>query len=452
MAQSIPLPDLQVLLPPLLACLAAACASASSKPPPAISPLLTPILRQRVLLLSDPSPSESWLSLLSWNSDKALRLPEIVRSDRFELHPVSGEVEFKDVESIQFRRLDEETVHAKVVLRELYLTIVYLWCVGDVEGCGGGWKVAEVIPYDEEEQYEKWYDSVSAMGQAKPAAQPLQSPLANGTDVRDYNEAPYRAVGDEDDEAYWRQYDGTPAPRTPPQPLLPASYSATSSSAHRRVASEEEYFAQYAQVQPALGNDDHQNQDGKEFDIPRREFRQTSNNNSNNRQGFSVLAATEHAGQISPNLPRLLTSTSRYVSSTSNTTGSPLSQPRPSFSSGSSVVARLEETAASEFWADVGVKQHLSASIKSLFRVSRVAGIGVEKFAMLLKNELRCSGRLEEGDTRGACRYISTSFYGLLRPARVAGIDRDEIERIVTTELAVLEMVGDEDRGLIGTG
>jgi hypothetical protein len=444
MPQSIPRPDLRVLLPPLLACLATACASASSRPPPALSSLLSPILRQRVLLLSDPPPPGSWLSLLCWNPNKALRLLEIVRSGRFELHPVSGEVECKDVEPIQFRKLDEETIHAKVVLRELGLAIVYLWCVGDVEGCGDGWKVAEVLAYDEEEQYgEKWYDSVSTADTVKPVAASVRLPLENGIDLRDHNKACDRAV-DDDDDAYWRLYDGTPAPQTPPGPPLPTSHGGASRNAHLTVASEEEYFARYALVQPALGNDDHQSQ-GKGFDIPREKLWQTNNVYSSNCPVSSVMAITESM----PSLPEPLTSASRYVSSIGKTVGSPLGQPRPSFSSSSSVVARLEETVASRFWAEVGVKQHLSASVKSLFRVSRVAGVGIEKFTRLLKSELYCSGGLEEEDTYGPHQYISSSFYGLLRPARMAGIDRAEIERIVTTELAVLEMVGDEDTGLI---
>ncbi|KAI9769647.1 MAG: hypothetical protein M1840_003884 [Geoglossum simile] len=439
MAQSIPYPDLQILLPPLLACLATACASASSRPP-ALSSLLSPILRQRVLLLSNSLPPGSWLSLLCWNPDRASRLLETVRSDLFEPHPVSGEVECKDAEPIQFRRLDEETIHAKVVLRELGLAIVYLWCVGDVEGCGDEWKVAEVVAYDEEEQHgEKWYNSVSTADRAKPVAASVQLSPANEIDLRDYYRARNRAVEDDDDDAYWRQYDGTPAPQTPAGPPLPTSYGGASSNTHLPGVSKEGGFARYALVQRALANDDRRSPD-KDFDIPREEFWQT-NVHSNNCPVSSAIATTE--GMLG--LPESLTAISRYVSSVGEIVESPLDQPRPSFSSSTSVVARLEETVAVGFWAEVGVKQHLSASIKSLFRVSRVAGVGIEKFARLLNSELHCSGRLEEEDIHGLHQYISSSFYGLLRPARMAGIDRAEIERIVMTELAVLEVAGDED-------
>ncbi|KAI9868991.1 MAG: hypothetical protein M1813_002814 [Trichoglossum hirsutum] len=444
MAQLIPVPNPKVLLPPLLACLATASAS---KPPPAISPLLTPILRQRLLLLSDSLSSESWLSLLCWNSDKTLRLLEIVQSDHFELHPTSGEVECKDIDPLQFRRLDEETLHARVVLRELGLVVMYLWCVGDVESYESGWKVAEVTVFDkEEERWVEWHDSISAAGQAKSAATSLQSTTVDGNGVRGYHHA-HDSSTDEDDAAYWRQYDGTPAPLMRPQPPPPGICGIVNSNGHRRVASEEEYFARYANVRPALDNDDRQNEESEESTILKYEFGQATSKQINNNPESSVVLATPHTGQISPGPPEPLTSVSRYAL-TGDTTEPSLNQPRPSFSSGSSVVARLEKTAASELWADIGVKQHISASIKSLFRVARVAGIGNERFIRLLENELHESGPLEGDDIRGPQQFVSSSFYGLLRPVRMVGIDRAEIERIVTTELAMLEVMDDEDKML----
>ncbi|KAH0566213.1 hypothetical protein GP486_000388 [Trichoglossum hirsutum] len=444
MAQPIPVPNPKVLLPPLLACLATA---STSKPPPALSPLLTPILRQRVLLLSDSLPPESWISLLCWNSDKALRLLESVQSDRFELHPASGEVEYKDVDPIQFRKLDVETVHAKVVLRELGLVVVYMWCVADMESHEGGWKVAEVTIFDEEEDHlVEWHDSISAADRAKITAASLQSTTADGDGVRDYHQS-HDSSSDEDDAAYWRQYDGTPAPLMQPQPPSPDIRDIVSSNGHRRMASEEEYFARYAHVQPALDDDDRRNEENKEPTFFKFGFKQTTSKQINNNSESSVALATPYADQISPNPPELPTSISRYAS-TGSTAEPSFDQPRPSLS-GSSVVARLERTAASELWSDIGVKQHISASIKSLFRVAKAAGIGNQEFIRLLENELRESRSLEEQDTRGPQQYVSSSFYGLLRPARMVGIDRAEIERIVTTELAMLELMDNEDTMLV---
>src|ERR1700722_5722616 len=103
MVMYIPPPAPRDLLPPLLACLPTAFAS--SRPPPALLPLLSPILRQRVQLLS----CESWLPLLCWDAHAASKLPGIIENIQLEPPPVSGEVELRDVETIQYRRLDPET-------------------------------------------------------------------------------------------------------------------------------------------------------------------------------------------------------------------------------------------------------------------------------------------------------------------------------------------------------
>ncbi len=149
MVQFIPPPDTRLLLPPLLACLPTAFAS--PRPPPALLPLLSPILRQRLQLLSAhaASSSDSWLPLLCWNATSAEELPGIIESDKFELHPVSGDVEISDIDQLKYRRLDNETLHARVVVSEYRLGIIYLWCEGDQEGGGTGWRVSEVTPWPE---------------------------------------------------------------------------------------------------------------------------------------------------------------------------------------------------------------------------------------------------------------------------------------------------------------
>src|SRR6266487_4225572 len=117
MVASVPLPQPRTLLPPFIACLQTA--GLSIRPPPALLPLLSPILRQRVqLFTSTATASEgqthqrqvSWLSLLCWNEDVASKLPAIVEkyADKFEPHPVSGEIEMEafDEGKMQYRRVD----------------------------------------------------------------------------------------------------------------------------------------------------------------------------------------------------------------------------------------------------------------------------------------------------------------------------------------------------------
>lgn len=146
MVELIQPPDPRVLLPPLLACLPVAFVS--PRPPPALLPLLSPVLRQRVQFLTavSVSPSDSWLRLLSWNAEKGEELQSLVDGTNFEPHPVSGEIELPGDTPVTYKRIDEETLHAKIELPDYCLKGVYLWCPDDHEGGGPGWRVAELLP------------------------------------------------------------------------------------------------------------------------------------------------------------------------------------------------------------------------------------------------------------------------------------------------------------------
>jgi hypothetical protein len=75
-----------------------------------------------------------------------------------------------------------------------------------------------------------------------------------------------------------------------------------------------------------------------------------------------------------------------------------LAHPRPASSAssnGSQTVAKLEESAAKQEQSDFGVKQHVGRSIRSLFLLSRAAGIDREEFERLVKTELDVLGMIE---------------------------------------------------------
>jgi hypothetical protein len=79
--------------------------------------------------------------------------------------------------------------------------------------------------------------------------------------------------------------------------------------------------------------------------------------------------------------------------------GSHLIQPRPA-SSGSSngegTVAKLESTAAAQGQSEIGVRQHISTTMKSLFRLARAAGIERCEFERLVMTELDVLTLMEE--------------------------------------------------------
>ncbi|KAK5047390.1 hypothetical protein LTR16_011172, partial [Cryomyces antarcticus] len=77
---------------------------------------------------------------------------------------------------------------------------------------------------------------------------------------------------------------------------------------------------------------------------------------------------------------------------------SEISHPRPSSPSSQGSVARLELEAASQSQMEIGVKQHISTDIKSLFRLARTAGIDRQEFERIVKTELEVLSLLEADD------------------------------------------------------
>ncbi|CAD6582327.1 MAG: hypothetical protein ASARMPRED_000935 [Alectoria sarmentosa] len=389
MVQYIPPPDYRSLLPPLLACLPTAFVS--PRAPPALLSLLSPILRQRVQLLAatSSSASDSWLPLLCWESEPAKRLVDIVsESDAFELHPASGEIDFGDVEDISYRRLDEETLQARAIVTDLGLIIIYLWCEGDQEGGGDGWRVSEVRPVegDTEVAASNWCRTI-ADADEKAKELMMQDAIRQGeyhsamhgmsnddTAIEDEQEE-----DDDDDDDYWAQYDKTPA-RTPATQRSPATPS--NPIKHVRTTSDAEYFARYAQVQPEMDNDDPSEDRGAIGES-------TLNGNV---MASSMRSASE---------PDIVPSRDTYAlpsgpgaaiadEGISHPTASPPEDP--------AAVSRLEEFAESQSTAEVAAKQHVSTSIKSLFRLCRSSGMERSDFDRMVRTELETLSMMEEDD------------------------------------------------------
>ncbi|MCJ1251098.1 hypothetical protein MMC30_008329 [Trapelia coarctata] len=377
MAHNIPPADLDPrnLLPPLLACLLTAFVS--PRPPPALLPLLSPILRQRVQLLSATaaSPSESWLPLLCWESAQASKLAGIVESSAFEPHPVSGEIEYGDLGDLNYRRLDEETLQSRVILHELRIIIIYLWCEGDQEGGGSGWRVSELSPAEgiSTAEAQEWCNTISEANErarrtsATNGEEHGRSSLTNGVNTHQ---------DEEDDDDYWAQYDTTPG-RTPAIKRSPAPSDNSNAVDHHRTTSDTDYYAQYAQVQPAMDNHD-----------PSEEL---GNLGPSSLNGDTMIAVASRLGAEASNgvtAPPTLGGTDNAVG---------IVHTRPSSSSSASdTVARLEDSAASQSHAEIAIQQHISSSLKSLYRLARATGIEREEFDRLVKTELDTLGLMTE--------------------------------------------------------
>ncbi|KAF2435720.1 hypothetical protein EJ08DRAFT_562890, partial [Tothia fuscella] len=372
-----PLPNPRELLPPLLACLPTSFVS--PKPPPALLPLLTPILKQRVHLHTTSGPSsDSWLKLLSWDARRAEKLPEVVEEIHLEPHPVSGEIELEDVENIQYRRLDPETLHARLDLVEFGLVPIYLWCLGDGQGNEMGWKLAELRSREDKDDGTEWFESIDDANEDSGGTRSASSNAVqidgNGSNGHTNGSS---SVDDNDDDSYWASYDQTPG-RTPAK-RSPAPPSTTAVQVPSNT--ELEYFARYmSEVQPAM--DPH---DPSEEVLPAGESTLNGDTimSSTREPQHEPLATTDlgalgYDSSLPPPPPQDVNRESDII------------QPRPTSSGSLSVdsAKRLERKAENFSNAEVGIKQHISTDLKSLFRLARSAGIERSEFERIVRMEL----------------------------------------------------------------
>ncbi|RMY68481.1 hypothetical protein D0863_07097 [Hortaea werneckii] len=425
-----PQPDSRELLPPLLACLPTAFLA--PRPPPALLPLLAPVLRQKLNYIS--SGNDGWLPLLSWDKERAAKLPATVERIQVEPHPVSGEIEFEDVRPAKYRRLDEETLQARLEVEQFDLLPIYVWCENDEHGgTGPGWKLTELRCLEDLDDGTQWFDTASEANDAAQTRSTTSAPqTTNGPNGNPTLSVPDAAHDDdEDDDDYWNAYDRTPSqtPGGQNSSPAPAPQPSTTTSTRGRSQSEADYFARYGEVQPALDTHD-----------PDEENPALTGNGTSTLTGDALLRAQarhlETSGTIPPNLnpnPAAASASQNHTATTKPPHDSALAsldrslempRPRsPGSSSGSrgSNVGRLEQEA-----------EAMSSSPSRGGGVAAGAGAG--------------GGGNNESAQRAIKQHISTDIKSLFRLARAAGMKRWEFEELVRRELSVLCLL-DEDEG-----
>jgi hypothetical protein len=363
-------------------------------------------------------------------------LSEIARSSLLEPHPISGEIEV-DWEStsdlrLGFRKLDQETLQGVVILSEFNLFFRLVYCTGDKDGGGDGWRVGEVgvahpsqsdnldgAPQDLLSGFsstiveaEQVFKSRSAAAPA-PTSRPLYDPKAAEDQEDDEDE----------DDGYWDRYDATPA-RTPavkrspaPQSLQQSGQLGLDSRSQNNASAEDAYFAQYDTVQPALDSHDPDEAAAHGLPTPPQPPLGLAQHSSSGRAstangGNSVTltppdsaSADLSAGWTLAEPPAVPAARSRSSSQHSDhaedeaRTAAGLLHPRPASSASSNgvtSVARLEEEAARRDQSEFGVKQHISRSIRSLFLLSRASGIDRDEFEQMVRRELDVLGMVED--------------------------------------------------------
>lgn len=367
MVELIPPPDPISLLPPLLACLPTSFAS--PRPPPALLSLLSPILKQRLQLNTSGSSRDNWAALLCWDANEGEELKDKIEESNFEPHPVSGEVEVGDIHPISYKRFDEETLRAQIPLIDWPFIASYLWCIGGEEK--DAWKLAELLPFDGDlETDPSWSASIQEANES--SREWLVNEALREADQAANARHTTAPQPQDDEDDYWAMYDGTPG-RTP----------APKESA-QSPQSEDEYYARYGSVQPAMDNHD-----------PDEKMEDNSEPRLNGHALQHRLSQNPRPHAES-NPPPYVDVSAEHTDHTEDRVVE-VTQPVPSSPSSrtSSAVARLEEHAERFGASEIGIKQHISTTMKSMYRLARSAGINQDEFERIVNRELETLSLLD---------------------------------------------------------
>lgn len=306
---------------------------------------------------------------------------------------MSGEVELDwDAVRLRYKRVDEETLQCLVAIPDIQLSVKLIWCVNDEMGGGDGWRIGEVSVLDDGE--ENWGHS-SILDAEKTFVVPTPGHLSTYNRTNGTNSLLTPEAEEDDDDDYWAQYDNTPA-RTPgPQdhssrPILPTG------NGDIQMDDDASYYAQYATVQPALDNHDpdEAQQNGEvESSLGKDEVTHSLHQHlSTHPELHNTSAAWSQPGEEGAD----------NYATLQRAEG--LAHPRPGSSTGSSgseTVAKLEKRVAAHAereQSETGIKQHIGTSVKSLYRLAKVAGIDRAEFERIVRTELDCLGLMDQDD------------------------------------------------------
>jgi hypothetical protein len=298
-----------------------------------------------------------------------------------EPHPVSGEIEIPNIDTIEYRRLDSETLHARFCLDELHLVPTYLWCMAEGNKAGSSWRVTSLSSLDDKDDSVPWYESIEeaeAEFKLSRGANLTNGSIRLGHDNDMDNDGDGDGDDDDDDDgAYWAAYDMTPG-RTPNKRSPAPSSKLNSLTTQASSKSEMDYFERYVtEVQPAMdpydASEDTHDQPSSTLNHHRHEFAKaesptlsTNGNGVGNNDGRAANVPVELVISV-PDSPH---------------------HPQPSSASSPRSIRALEEQAEGHSQIEVGIRQHISTDIKSLFRLARSAGISLEEFDRIVQTEL----------------------------------------------------------------
>ncbi|CCU80810.1 unnamed protein product [Blumeria hordei] len=379
MAMTIGRPRLEDLLVPLLTSLSVAALSRT--PPTTLLPLLSPILRQRVHVLSS-SGSDPWLPLLCYDEKIAAKLEDLALSAEMEPHPISGQVEvdWESEAETRFRRIDTETLVALVSIPKLSLLVKLVWCTNDPPGLDGpdGWRIGEVRagePVDytwgksslsraEEEFQLKYIQHLESQQEDSNVGIPLAPELEDGNQ--------------EDECTYWAQYDKTPTKTSAASISQPPEAFKSDSSLD---CGDDEFYKLYSSVQPALDNHDPDEAIANNLPGGSRGPEQITNLPAPSRPKFSTTSQNDHEGRINGQTHSPPPFGNPYYSHMRPDTSHNLSTRQiTSKDRSDSQLKPLGETAITDY---------IRVSVKNMYSLACATGLDREGFEQILLTEMK---------------------------------------------------------------
>ena len=341
-----------------------------------------------------------WLPLLSYNEENGKQLlSKVMASEMLEPHPVSGEVELDiDLRNIDrsYTRLDEETMVTKIEIGELGMEVRGIYCLNDTEGGGSGWRISEIgtigASFRGEGIFESWTHSPNA------AEEEWNMRIKRKQEAQKITGNQNKADEEEDDDAaYWAQYDNesssTPAPPTQPSPAPPMGFGMKSSG-----NAEDDYYNRYGSVQPAMdGHDPDEAVEGVDSGL-----------GSHHVQQYNHTSQPQH--QLASNIIQPRPHSSSHSSTSSGARSAIVSALEEkaevisdSIQHSPVVVSPLHLSPSSqpsvdrETQSEVAIRQHISTSLKSMYRLARATGMDRESFTELVQREAQLCGLEEDG-------------------------------------------------------
>ena len=258
------------------------------------------------------------------------------------------------------RRTDRETLKAAVELCDWGLEVVYVWCTNDPDGEDDGWRVLDLHPAtaagaDGEDG--EWYPTIAEAEEAFALKSGGGRTFAAASDT-----TPAEELNDDNDD-YWNMYDHASDSETSAAVAAPEE-------AKGQDGSEDDYFSRYAEVVPAL------------------DCGASSSPASETCRRYSLGTATTAEGTSTP------PTTIAAVSPPATTLRCPAAATTASTNNPNTTTAAQMDAAQIE----VAVKQHMSMSIKSLYRLAKAAGISRDEFESIVHTELSVLSMMDEDD------------------------------------------------------